>query len=214
MKLLPTAIFLLAFSSAAAEPGFVDLFDGRTLNGWVLIEGKGPGYVVKDGRIVCPADGGGNLYTEKAYSDFILRFEFRLSPGGNNGIGIRAPLAKGNASYNGLEIQVLDHYDPMYCCWLKPTQYHGSIYGLVPARHGFLNRAGEWNEQEIAAIGRRIIVKLNGGVIVDANLDDIRDPELLKRHPGIARTSGHIGLLGHDSYVEFRNLRIKDLSQR
>ncbi len=194
----------------AQEPGFKALFDGKTLNGWTLVKGHGPGYVVKDGIIVCPKEGGGNLYTEAEYANFVLRFEFKLSPGGNNGIGIRSPLT-GDAAYQGMEIQILDHDDPQYKGWLKPAQHHGSIYDVVPAKTGFLKPVGEWNSEEITANGRKITIKLNGTTIVDANLDDVKDPEVLKKHPGLARTTGHIGLLGHGSLVEFRNLRIKTL---
>ena len=70
---------------------------------------------------------------------------------------------------------------------------------------------GEWNEEEITAQGRHITVKLNDTVIVDANLDDVKDPAVLKKHPGLANKSGHIGFLGHGARVEFRNLRIKEL---
>lgn len=194
----------------AQEPGFKALFDGKTLNGWTLVKGHGPGYVVKDGIIVCPKEGGGNLYTEAEYANFVLRFEFKLSPGGNNGIGIRSPLT-GDAAYQGMEIQILDHDDPQYKGWLKPAQHHGSIYDVVPAKTGFLKPVGEWNSEEITANGRKITIKLNGTTIVDANLDDVKDPEVLKKHPGLARSTGHIGLLGHGSLVEFRNLRVKTL---
>jgi hypothetical protein len=194
----------------AQEPGFKALFDGKTLNGWTLVKGHGPGYVVKDGIIVCPKEGGGNLYTEAEYANFVLRFEFKLSPGGNNGIGIRSPLT-GDAAYQGMEIQILDHDDPQYKGWLKPAQHHGSIYDVVPAKTGFLKPVGEWNSEEITANGRKITIKLNGTTIVDANLDDVKDPEVLKKHPGLARATGHIGLLGHGSLVEFRNLRVKTL---
>src|SRR5689334_4157030 len=102
----------LALAAQNTEPGFTPLFDG-TLNGWKLIGGKGPGYVVENGILLCPADGGGNLFTEKEYANFVFRFEFRLSPGGNNGIGIRAPLS-GRASYEGMEIQILDDGHPKY----------------------------------------------------------------------------------------------------
>jgi hypothetical protein len=201
---------LLLLPVFAAEPGFEPLFDGQTLKGWTLVRGHGPGYVVKEGIIVCPKEGGGNLYTEAEYANFILRFEFKLSPGGNNGIGIRAPLT-GDAAYQGMEIQILDHDDPQYRGWLKPSQHHGSIYDVVPAKTGHLKPTGEWNYEEIIADGRRITVRLNGATIVDANLDDVKDPEVLKKHPGLARKAGHIGLLGHGSLVEFRNLRIKVL---
>jgi hypothetical protein len=203
-------IALLAVAAMAAEPGFVSLFNGKNLDGWKLVNGKGPGYVVQDGLLVCPADGGGNLFTEKQYANFVLRFEFRFEPGGNNGVGIRAPLT-GDTAYQGMEIQILDHSHAKYAGRLKPTQYHGSVYDVFPAKDEGLKPAGEWNEQEITADGRRIVVKLNGRVILDRNLDEVKDPEVLEKHPGLARKSGHIGFLGHGSLVEFRNIRIKEL---
>jgi hypothetical protein len=198
-----------AAALCAAEPGFVALFDGRTLEGWQLMGGRGRGYVVEDARIVCPADGGGNLFTRKEYGDFVLRFEFRLSEGGNNGIGIRAPL-EGDAAYSGMEIQVLDDSAPRYRD-LKPAQYHGSIYDVFPARRGFLKPTGQWNAEEITADGRHVTVRLNGTTIVDANLDSVTAREVLERHPGLARASGHIGFLGHGTRVEFRNIRVREL---
>jgi hypothetical protein len=205
-----------AFSIAAfarTERGFTPLFDGKTLTGWTLIGGHGPGYVVKDNRIVCPKEGGGNLFTEKEYSNFVFRFEFKLTPGANNGIGIRAPL-QGDAAYVGMEIQILDHEDPQYKGKIKPAQHHGSIYMVVAAKDGYLKPVGQWNREEIVADGRKIKVTLNGTVITEANLDDVKDPEVLKAHPGLARTAGHIGFLGHGSHVEFRNIRIQDLGSK
>ena len=193
------------------EEGFVPLFDGRTLNGWILVHGKGRGYIVEDGAIVCPEDGGGNLFTEKEYANFILRLEWRLWECGNNGIGIRAPL-EGDAAYAGMEIQILDDEAEVYQKMkLRPAQYTGSIYDVVPARRGFVRRNGVWNEEEIRAEGRRIRVTLNGQTITDANLDEIRDPEVLRKHPGLQRKAGHIGFLGHGTRVEFRHIRIREL---
>jgi 3-keto-disaccharide hydrolase len=209
---IPAVLTCLALAAQTAEPGFVTLFDG-TLNGWKLIGGKGPGYVVENGILVCPADGGGNLFTEKEYANFVFRFEFRLTPGANNGIGIRAPL-NGPASYQGMEIQILDDGHPRYQGKIRPAQFHGSIYDVVPAQQGFKKPTGEWNAEEIRAEGRHITVVLNGHTIVDANLDDVKDPDLLKRHPGLQRKTGHIGFLGHGTRVEFRNARIKDLPGR
>lgn len=203
----------LAAPAAATrgEAGFVPLFDGRTLDGWILVHGKGRGYVVEDGAIVCPEDGGGNLYTVKEYADFELRLEWRLWEGGNNGIGIRAPL-EGDAAYAGMEIQILDDESPVYQRMrLKPAQYTGSIYDVVPARRGFVRRNGVWNEMAIRAEGPRVQVTLNGERITDANLDEIRDPEVLKKHPGLQRRSGHIGFLGHGTRVEFRAIRLYEL---
>jgi hypothetical protein len=206
-------LLVFALSASAVEPGFVPLFDGKTLNGWTLVEKRdsGRGYIVENGVLVCPADGGGNLLTEKDYANFILRFEFRMEPGGNNGVGIRAPL-RGDIAYSGMEIQILDHHHERYRGKLKPTQYHGAIYDVIPpAITDALRPAGEWNEQEIIADGRRIRVTLNGKKILDADLDSVTDPEVLKKHPGLARTSGRIGFLGHGTRVEFRNIRIKEL---
>ena len=210
LALLFTAL-VCGCSSVAVEPGFTPLFDGRSLKGWKLVGKHGRGYVVEKGVLICPADGGGNLYTEKEYSDFVFRFEFRTEPGGNNGVGIRAPL-EGDAAYVGMEIQILDDGHEKYKGWLKPEQHHGSIYGVIPARSGFLRKAGEWNEEEIMANGRRIRVTLNGVVIVDADLDIVREPQVFKEHPGLSRKSGHVGFLGHDTRVEFRNIRIKELT--
>jgi 3-keto-disaccharide hydrolase len=198
---------LLANLALSADTSFVPLFDGKTLQGWTQINKKGPGYLVENGLLVCPADGGGNLFTVREYTNFILRFDFRTEPGGNNGVGIRSPLI-GDAAYQGMEIQILDSE---YQGELRPEQYHGSIHDVVPAKRGFLKKAGEWNAEEISAAGRRIQVKLNGTVIVDADLDTIKDPEVLKKHPGLARSKGHIGFLGHGSRVEFRNIEIKEL---
>src|SRR2546425_10065908 len=149
---------LVALSAAAgAEPGFVPLFDGKTLDGWRIVGQKGSGYTVENGLLVCPADGGGNLFTTKEYANFVLRFEFRLFEGSNNGIGIRAPL-EGDAAYAGMEIQILDDGAPRYQGKLRPAQYHGSIYDVIPAKQGFKNPTGEWNREEITAKARLVTV--------------------------------------------------------
>jgi hypothetical protein len=205
-----SVVFAVAAAFGAGEEGFVPLFDGKTLDGWKLVGGHGPGYVVQEGKIVCPADGGGNLFTEKEFANFVFRFEFMLTPGANNGIGVRAPY-EGDAAYQGMEIQILDDSDAMYRGRIRPEQYHGSIYDAIPARTGFRNPPGQWNEEEITADGRRITVKLNGVIILDASLDMIREPKVLEKHPGLSRAAGHIGFLGHGSRVEFRNIRLKVL---
>ena len=197
------------FAAGPAEPGFTPLFNGRNLDGWKLMGGVGPGYIVEGDRIVCPADGGGNLFTEKEYANFILRVEFKLSPGGNNGVGLRAPY-EGDAAYQGMEIQVLDDPAEQYKD-IQPGQHSGSIYLVFPAKQGALKPTGEWNSYEITANGRHVSINLNGTMVVDADLDTMKDPRILRQHPGLARTTGHIGLLGHRSHVEFRNIRVKEL---
>ena len=114
----------LASAQARAEEGFVPLFNGVDLTGWT---GDTRGYWAEDG--VLAGKPLGNLYTEAQYGDFILRFEFKLTPGANNGIGIRVPL-KRKASTEGMEIQILDDTSEEYKD-IKPYQYHGSIYRRV-----------------------------------------------------------------------------------
>jgi hypothetical protein len=209
------SFLLIAFASSLAVAGegrgFVSLFDGKSLDGWMLVGGSGRGYIVQDGLLICPADGGGNLLSEKEYTDFLLRFEFRLDKAGNNGVALRTP-SRGHVATQGMECQILDDADPRYA-HLKPAQYCGSIYGVVPARRGAVKPAGEWNRMEIFVQGRRIIVKINGQTVVNVDLNSIHDPDLLTSHPGLLRDRGHIGFLGHGpSTVAFRNIYIKDLS--
>jgi hypothetical protein len=208
MRLL-TFLVAAAALSAAAEPGFITLFNGLDLTGWTLVKGRGPGYVVKDGILICPEDGGGNLLTEKEFSDFVLKLDFKLTPGGNNGVGLRAPLA-GDIAYSGMEIQILDQDHPRYKD-LQPWQRTGSIYNVFPAKDDALRPVGEWNQYEITARGTKVTIVLNGKTLVDADLSTVKDPEVLKKHPGIQRTSGRVGFLGHGTHVEFRNIRIKPL---
>lgn len=200
---------------ASSEDGFRSIFNGRDLDGWVYgtqngkVNKAGAGYRVADGILYCTPADGGNLFTDRDYANFTFRFEFRLTPNANNGIGIRAPL-EGDAAYVGMEIQVLDDGGSDYKT-LQPWQYHGSIYNVVAAKRGSQKPVGEWNSEEIVANGSRIQVTVNGQTIVDADLANMNDTETLKKHPGLGRNTGRIGFLGHGAKVEFRNMRIKEL---
>lgn len=194
------------------QEGFVQLFDGRNMDKWI---GNKAGYLLKNGVIeVNPeAKGGGNLYTKEEFSDFIYRFEFQLTPGANNGIGIHAPL-EGDAAYVGMEIQVIDSEHPMYAT-LQSYQYHGSVYGIVAAKRGFLKPTGEWNQEEIMIQGSKIKVTLNGTIITEADLKEATKNGTIdhNEHPGLKNTTGHIGFLGHGDVVRFKNMRIKTLGK-
>ncbi len=207
---IPCAGYAQSLSEEEKAQGFVLLFNGQNLSGWT---GDTQGYAAENGKIVIyPELGGGNLYTEKEYSNFILRFEFKLTPAANNGLAIRAPLW-GIASYDGMELQILDNTADKWKK-LKPYQYHGSIYGVAPAKRGCLKPTGQWNFQEVIANGRQITVNLNGTTILDVDLEKVGTPETIDgvKHPGLKRDKGHIGFLGHGDYLEFRNLRIKELN--
>ncbi|MDA0314604.1 MAG: DUF1080 domain-containing protein [Bacteroidetes bacterium] len=202
-------LFLLPLSTLKAqEEGFISLFDGRSLTGWV---GNKSSYLVKDGMIVIEPQGGGggNLFTEKEYGNFILRFEFQLTPGANNGLGIHAPL-EGDAAYAGKELQILDNEAEKYAS-LEPYQYHGSVYGVIPAKRGYLRPTGDWNQQEVRVQHPYITVILNGEIILEGNyLEASKNGTLDKKeHPGLQRSRGHIGFLGHGDVVRFRNIKLK-----
>jgi HEAT repeat protein len=192
-----------------AAEGFVSLFNGQDLSNWA---GNEHSYSVEDGTIVIrPAKSGGNLYTAKEYADFIFRFEFKLTPGANNGLGIRTPM-EGDAAYVGYELQILDNTAEVYAN-LQPYQYHGSVYGIIPALRGYLKPVGEWNCEEVWVKGDKIRITLNGTTIVDGDLKEASKNGTAdhKDHPGLKRSSGHIGFLGHGSLLWFRNIRIREI---
>jgi hypothetical protein len=197
-------------SAEEEADGFKLLFNGKNLDNW---QGNKVDYTAIDGEIVVsPKEGAhGNLFTEKEYSNFIMRFEFQLTPGANNGLGIHAPL-EGDAAYVGKELQILDNEADIYKD-LQPYQYHGSVYGIMPAKRGFLKPVGEWNSQEVVVKDGNVKITLNGTVILECNWNDASKKGTLdhKDHPGLKRNKGYIGFLGHGSELKFRNLRIKEL---
>lgn len=192
--------------------GYVSLFNGKDLAGWKVYAAKKDIWVAEDGMIVCLGNGGGWLGSERDYADFVFRLEYRLKPGGNSGVYLRAP-ETGHISRVGMEIQLLDDQDPRYAK-LDFYQHTGSIYHVVAPTQRATKPAGQWNSMEIQADGRDIRVILNGKKIVDADLDRcLKDPAVAKEHTGLARTTGRIGLQSHTDRVEFRNLRIKELKK-
>ena len=197
-------------NSSLNEPGFVPLFDGKSLAGW---KGATESFRAEDGKLVCLEGGRGDLLTEKEFADFVLRFEFRLTPGANNGLLIRCPKGVSkNLHYEGIEIQILDDSAKEYKS-IEPYQYHGSVYGVVPAKRGFQKSVGEWNKQEVTAKGHEVKVVLNGTTIVDANLLQASKGGTLdgRDHPGLTKSKGLIGFAAHGDRIEVRNLRIKEL---
>ncbi|MCU0865922.1 MAG: DUF1080 domain-containing protein [Planctomycetes bacterium] len=151
---------------------------------------------------------GGTVHTKEVYGDFVVRFEVKLPPGGNNGLAIRYP-GEGDPAYTGLEIQVLDDSAEKYAT-LQPWQYHGSVYGCLASHRGYQRPVGEWNFEQVTVRGSRITVELNGTIIVDGDLAGA-ESKLGDKHSGRLRTEGHFGLAGHGDAVAFRGLRIKAL---
>ena len=192
------SLFLVSVCFAQGKEA-VSLFNGKDLAGW-----KNANYVVEDGVLVCK---GGNLVTEKQYTNYIFEFDFLLPPGGNNGLGIHYS-GSGDAAYSGMELQILDNSHPRYSK-LKDYQFHGSLYTLQAAKRGHLKPVGEWNHEKVTVDGPLVKVELNGVVILDANLDELNKQK--PKHKGAKRRSGHICFCGHGAPVKFKNITIKEL---
>ncbi|MBM1107538.1 DUF1080 domain-containing protein [Aurantibacter crassamenti] len=215
---LALSFMILTLSSCGSkknllsESSFTSLFNGENLDGW---EGNKESYKVENGLIIIDPNGGGsggNLYTAKEYSDYVFTFEFQLTPGANNGIGIHmAP--NDHAAYDAMELQILDDTAEKYA-ELEVYQYHGSVYGVIPAKRGSLKPVGEWNQQTVTVKGSKITIVLNGTTIVDGDYKEAGKNGTLdhKDHPGLNKNKGHIGFLGHGDVVRFKNIRIKELN--
>lgn len=187
--------------------GYVSLFNGVNLEGWGEV---GPlCWRVQDGVIVCTAGSvfTGWLRTNRMYRNFFLRLEYRISPGGNSGIFLRAPHF-GRSSRLGMELQIQDDgtSPPSNTCT-------SAVYSVVTPRLNPAKPAGEWNQVEITLRDRHLKVVWNGQLVHDINLDDPALNENLPRTHKLYRrpSSGYIGLQNHRSLVEFRNIFIKEL---
>jgi HEAT repeat protein len=184
-----------------------ELFNGKDLTGWQQIGGQEGSWKVEDGVLYTEGTGGGWLSTEREFANFKLELEFRVPPGGNSGVFLRAP-HEGDPAYSGMEIQVLDDYAEKYDN-LKPWQYTGSIYAVQAAAERASKGANEWQKYVIVCDGPRVVVNLNGIEIVNTNLIDHMDKE--STSPGLKRRSGFIGLQNHSTRVEYRNIRLTEL---
>lgn len=198
-------------AASLAQDGFQAAFNGSDFTGW---SGALNEYEIVDGAMQCQLHKGGNIYTTDEYGDFVVRLEFKLPKGGNNGLAIRYP-GKGNPAYDGMcESQVLDdHYEEATGQKIDPRQAHGSAYGMVAAARGYQHPIGEWNFEEVAVKGSTIKVELNGTVILDTDLSKIDMANVMasSAHPGKDLTKGHFGFAGHNDPVAFRKIVIKKL---
>jgi len=187
--------------------GFKSFFNGKDLTGW---DGAVENYEPVDGSIRCKEGKGGVLHTMDQFADFVARVEFKLPPGGNNGLAIRYP-GLGQAAYDSMcELQVLDTEHPNYKD-IDPRQAHGSAYGMIAAKRGYLRPTGEWNFQEVTVQGSKIKVELNGSVILDGDLAEVKELMANSAHPGKDLKVGSFGFAGHGDAVEFRKIEIKTL---
>jgi len=188
--------------------GFKKVFNGSDLKGWA---GAVDNYVVSNGTIQCKKGSGGTIYVNEDLADFSVRFEYKLPPGGNNGLAIRYP-GSGDTAYVGMcELQVLDDTAKKYAK-LHPAQYHGSAYGMAPAVRGYQRNIGDWNFQEVTVVGSTIKVEMNGTRILDADLSKVLKPMYdIAKFKGRLRKTGYFGFAGHGDAVSFRNVQIRSI---
>jgi hypothetical protein len=190
--------------------GFHAVFNGRDFTGW---DGPLDCCAITNGAMIWQQKKGGTIYTTEVFTNFVAQLEFKLPPGGNNGLAIRYPGA-GDTAYQGMcECQVLDdHYEQATGDKIDPRQAHGSAYGMVAALRGYQHPIGEWNYEEVTVNGSTIKVELNGTAILNADLSTVTNFMDNKAHPGKDRVSGHFGFAGHNDPVAFRNISIKPLN--
>jgi hypothetical protein len=207
--MMKAILVALGTTALVAQGGFVDLFNGKDFTGWGA-DGKTEmgGYIVKDGMIESTSKSR-NLMTDRDFEDYILEFEFQLTPGANNGLGIHYP-GDGNPAYTGMEVQILDGEHEKYKGQLKEYQHHGSLYTLAAALRGHMKPAGEWNQQRVTVRGPRVSVELNGVCILDADLDELNKE--YPKHKGAMRRKGKIAFCGHGDVIRVKNMRIAELS--
>lgn len=205
--LLATAAWGDARAETDDETGFRSLYNGRDFTGW---EGPTHAWEAADGTLNPQPGRGGTVFTTDQFADFIVRLQYRLPPGGNNGLAIRYP-GKGDGAYLGMcEIQILDDDFPKYANF-DGRKFTGAAYNMVAPERGHQNPAGEWNDMEVRVEGSTIQVTLNGHKILDSDLNNVTEFVADKPHPGKHRKFGHFGLCGHGHAVEFRNIRVKEL---
>lgn len=186
---------------AALETGFVSLFNGEDLTEHWDIVGNPEGWEVRDGVIHSPGGKGGNwIRSKKQYSDFVLKLEWKISKGGNSGVFIRCART-GRSSVTGMEAQITNAFRDDHHCT-------GSLYRYIPATPRPDNRADMWHTYEIRCEGPYITVKVDGVTTVDI---DLREHDRIADKP----LRGYIGLqdshTGEGKWVEYRNIRIKEL---
>jgi hypothetical protein len=181
------------------EDGFVPLFDGRTLRGWTTLSDSWQSFSVESGVIACDGSSPNSyLRTVRRYSDFVLRLDAKIGPGGNSGIFIRAPLW-GRSSRIGFELQIEGKPSP------RPTRDSaGAIYDVLAPKVDAMLPPGEWNSYEITCRGPHVRILVNNQLVQDFSMDDV--PALKDR-----LREGVIGLQDHSDKVWFRKIRMKEL---
>ncbi len=221
MKLLPALLLALTtVVTVFAEDGFVPMFNGRDLTGWVNANCAPETWGVKDGTITCTGKPTGALRTERQYENFIMEVEWRhLSSGGNSGVFVwGTPIAAPGVPFlRGIEVQVLDqgYADAFEKKNGKKSDWftcHGDVFPIHGATMNPIGRSNgkrsfpseerskpspEWNHYRIVANAGSIRLSVNGKEVSGG--DDC------------VYRKGYLALESEGAPVEFRNPRIKEL---
>ncbi len=193
----------------------ISLFDGETFTGWTRQDGgkPGEGWSIVDG--VLQLDGeGGNLISEKEYTDFAFEWEWKLAEGGNNGVKYWVTQV-GGKEWLGIEYQMLDdnkHPDAKN----GAKRLTASFYDIqAPSVKTPLKAPGEWNQSRIVCRGGKLQHWLNGVLVgeADTNSDEWKGKlaeSKFKGKAGFAPGKGRIMLTDHQDKTWYRNLRITE----
>lgn len=229
MKNLVLGFFaLLACTQISAQGKWINLFDGKTTNGWHSYGEKTAGAAWKaiDGALVFDptakvnGKGGGDLVTDQGFENFHLQLEWNISKNGNSGIIFfvqENPAKYGYTFHTGPEMQVLDndgHPDAKII-----SHRAGNLYDLIVGNEGHVKPYGEWNKVDIIANKGVLELKMNDVTVVKTHLGDDSWKELIRRSkfakgetPDFGKVfSGHIALQDHGDKVSYRNIRIQKL---
>ncbi len=204
--------------------GWVLLFDGKTTNGWRNFkeEKVNDGWQAKDGNLMALGKGGdlgGDIISIDEFEDFELSLEWAISPGGNSGIFFHVLEGNYPTVYaSGPEYQVID--DVGYKGNLEKWQQAGANYAMHNASNKVLKPVGEFNSSRIKVVDAHVEHWLNGKKILEYELwsDDWKtrvQKGKWKDMPGYGLAkSGHIALQDHGSIVKYRNIKIRDLTDK
>lgn len=206
--------------SCASKKGWTPLFDGKTTTGWHEY-GKDTSAnwkVVNGALYLGKGIKGGDLVSNEEFSDFHLKLEWKLAPGGNSGIifYINEDPKKYYATYvTGPEMQVLDnerHSDA------KIHKHRaGDLYDLIASKKETVKPAGEWNKVEIKSYKGQLQFFLNGTKTVETTMWNEQWRSMIAASKFAKMTDfgtfkkGKIALQNHGDEVWYRNILIKRL---
>ena len=218
---LLSALFAVAAAAAQAEPaaGWVDLFNGRDLTGWVDVNTSPQTWKVRDGLLICSGQPIGVMRSEKMYENFLLHIEWRhMEPGGNSGVfiwseGVPAP---GRPLPKGMEVQMLELQYPLLNrekdgAPRHPGYVSGELFGAngleaVPdnprGRRSMswemrCKGAGEWNTYDVVAVDGVVKLAINGKFVNGVSQATVR--------------KGYFCLESEGAEIHFRNIRLLEL---